>query len=54
MQQRKRNRLLALVLIPVLIFGLLPVSAAASAPDTMWTDYASDSFAGGSGTKDDL
>ena len=53
MKQKKRNRLLALVLTLVLIVGLMPGEAAASTPDTKWTDYAADSFAGGSGTKDD-
>lgn len=53
MKQKKRNRLLALVVTLVLIVGLMPGEAAASTPDTKWTDYAADSFAGGSGTKDD-
>ena len=49
-----KKTILALVLSLCMVAACLPVVASAEdAPQGRWTDYAADSFAGGSGTKED-
>lgn len=49
-----KKTILALVLSLCMVAACLPVVASAEdAPQGRWTDYAANSFAGGSGTKDD-
>lgn len=49
-----KKTILALVLSLCMVAACLPVVASAEdAPQGLWTDYAADSFAGGSGTKED-
>lgn len=51
----KRKTLISLFVSLLLCIGLLPlkVSAAPAAPAGIWTDYAADSFASGSGTEEE-
>lgn len=51
----KNKRWISALLCMLLCISLSPTTAFASGnvPDTVWTDYAADEFAGGTGTKDD-
>ena len=49
------KKLAAILLALCLLLSLLPMAALAApaAPEGIWTDYAADAFAGGSGTEED-
>ena len=52
MRGRQCNWILAAFISAFMLMGLLPATVSA-APAGSWTDYAEDSFAGGTGTKED-
>lgn len=55
MKPRVKRMVLAMVLSLMLVVGLFPISifAAGSVPEGIWTNYAAENFAGGTGAKDD-
>lgn len=58
MKKKKGKKPLGLLLLVCMVLGLAGLDstvalAADNVPDSVWTDYAADEFAGGAGTKDD-
>lgn len=55
MKMIKMKRWISVLLCMLLCISLIPTTAFAvgDVPDSVWTDYAADEFAGGTGTKDD-
>ena len=48
-----KKRFTAVLLSLMLMSGLMPATAFAADPEGVWTDYAAEVFAGGTGTQDD-
>ncbi|HJA13269.1 MAG TPA: hypothetical protein H9799_10080, partial [Candidatus Mediterraneibacter merdipullorum] len=47
-----KKRFTSVLLSLMLMIGLMPVTVFAAGPEGVWTDYAAEAFAGGTGTKD--
>lgn len=48
-----KKRFTSILLSLMLMIGLMPITVFAAGPEGVWTDYAAEAFAGGTGTKDD-